>query len=312
MTVREGRSLEQLKWWIDNVQKETTYLSLARKRICASLSTDASFTGWGASAIVNNGTERATSGHLSKTEIESKNINYLEMKAALYALRALCHQCSDAKISLKVDNTAAVGAIRNMGSRSPLCDGVIEEIWQWAQERNVWILVSHIPGVENVKADAASRIRHNDELEWALAPTMFHHAMEKLKWTPNIDLFASRLNYKVKPFYSMRPDPEAAGCDAFTIDWQEHRFYAFPPFPLIQRVLRKIGEEGATGVIVVPNWPTKPWYPLLMSMIVSERCFLPRSPRTLQHPRTGEPHPMAKTMQMMVCVVSGSNSTTGA
>ena len=46
MTVREGRSLEQLKWWIDNVQKETTYLSLARKRICAFLSMDASFTGW--------------------------------------------------------------------------------------------------------------------------------------------------------------------------------------------------------------------------------------------------------------------------
>ena len=242
-------------------------MSLARKRICASLSTDASFTGWGASAIVNNGTERATSGHWSKTEIESKNINYLEMKAALYALRALCHQCSDAKISLKVDNTAAVGAIRNMGSRSPLCDGVIEEIWQWAQERNVWILVSHIPGVENVKADAVSRIRHNDELEWALAPTMFHHAMEKLKWTPNIDLFASRLNYKVKPFYSMRPDPEAAGCDAFTIDWQEHRFYAFPPFPLIQRVLRKIGEEGATGVIVVPNWPT------MVSITNEHDCF---------------------------------------
>ena len=154
-----------------------------------------------------------------------------------------------------------------MGSRSPLCDGVIEEIWQWAQERNVWILVSHIPGVENVKADAVSRIRHNDELEWALAPTRFQHAMEKLKWTPNIDLFASRLNYKVKPFYSMRPDQEAAGCDAFTIDWQEHRFYAFPPFPLIQRVLRKIGEEGATGVIVVPNWPT------MVSITNEHDCF---------------------------------------
>ena len=49
-----------------------------------------------------------------------------------------CMSCSgeevtDAYISLKVDNTAAMGAINNMGSKAAMCDGVIvKEILQWA------------------------------------------------------------------------------------------------------------------------------------------------------------------------------------
>ena len=148
-------------------------------------------------------------GQWCPQERGSENINFLEMKAALYVLKALCRDCHGTAISLKVDNTAAVGAINKMGSRSPICDEVVGDIWEWAQERNVWIRVSHIAGVDNVVADAASRLRHNDELEWGITHKVFQRAMKALHWEPEVDLFASRLNYKLKPFYSLRADPEA-------------------------------------------------------------------------------------------------------
>jgi len=36
-----------------------------------------------------------------------------------------------------------------------------------------------------------------------------------------------------------------------------------PPFSVIQRVLQKISEEEATGLLLVPNWPTQTWWPYL-------------------------------------------------
>ncbi|KYN21781.1 hypothetical protein ALC57_05840, partial [Trachymyrmex cornetzi] len=67
-----------------------------------------------------------------------------------------------------------------------------------------------------------------------------------------IDLFASILNAKCERYLSWFPDPGAWAVDAFTITWNSVFFYAFPPFILITRVLRKIVDESAEGVVVVP------------------------------------------------------------
>jgi len=56
-----------------------------------------------------------------------------------------------------------------------------------------------------------------------------------------------------------QPDPEAFAIDAFTLSWESYLFYAFPPFSLIALALQKIQEEEATGLILVPKWPTQPW-----------------------------------------------------
>ena len=53
--------------------------------------------------------------------------------------------------------------------------------------------------------------------EWALNQMMYCDAIAKLGVKPNIDLLASRLNYKLKPFVANQPDPEAFAIDAFTL-----------------------------------------------------------------------------------------------
>ena len=118
----------------------------------------------------------------------------------------------------------------------------------------------HVPGKDNVYADYHSR-NFNEKIEWSLHPTVFRWITQR-PWYPEIDLFASRLNAKVKKFVSWRPDPEACAVDAFTIDWGTQLNYAFSPFSLISRVLSKVQQDQACVLLVAPVWT-------LMSNMVS-------------------------------------------
>ena len=77
----------------------------------------------------------------------------------------------------------------------------------------------------------------------------------------DIDMFASRLNNKLDRYCAWHPDPGCTYVDAFTVDWSNHNFYAFPPFSLISRCLSKILQDKAQGIMIVPLWPTQPWFP---------------------------------------------------
>ena len=91
--------------------------------------------------------------------------------------------------------------------------------------------------------------------------------ISKFQFQSKMDLFASRLNAQLPMFVSYHPDPEAKQFNAFSISWRDIRFYAFPPFAAIEKMLHKIVLDVATGIIVVPNWPIQPWYSLLMMLL---------------------------------------------
>ena len=68
-------------------------------------------------------------------------------------------------------------------------------IWELCLSFDCSIEAFHVPGVENVCADRLSR-KHESSLEWKLHPTVFKWIAERY-FAPDIDLFASRLNYQV-------------------------------------------------------------------------------------------------------------------
>ena len=68
-------------------------------------------------------------------------------------------------------------------------------------------------------------------------------ALKDLQYTPNIDLFASRLNRQFANYVSYRPDHQALSIDAFSLTWADKMFYAFPPFSVIGNVQKKIKED---------------------------------------------------------------------
>jgi hypothetical protein len=93
-------------------------------------------------------------------------------------------------------------------------------------------------------------------------------AIQLLDVTPSIDLFA------------FRPDPEAQTINAFHISWVNMCFYAFPPFYIINQELQKIAEEKATGIIVIPHWPTQSWWLYLTNMLINCPLMLPSTQTT--------------------------------
>jgi hypothetical protein len=96
-------------------------------------------------------------------------------------------------------------------------------------------------------ADKASR-EFNDTTEWALHHEVFGQISQTF-FLPEVDLFASRLNHKVEKYISWKLDPQAYAVDAFTQNWADMKFHAFPPFSLIGRILHKMEEELAEGIL---------------------------------------------------------------
>ena len=113
-----------------------------------------------------------------------------------------------------------------------------------------------------------------------------------------MDLFASQLNTQLRQYVSWRPDPNTMATDALQIPWNELKGYAFPPFCLIGRCLKRVREDKASLVLVAPIWRSQPWYPALLELLVVE-CprILPGDPELLMDP-TNNPHPLITEGQL--------------
>ena len=70
----------------------------------------------------------------------------------------------------------------------------------------------------------------------ALDSAFLSQAIQCAQFTPDIDLFTSRLNYKFKSFVVFKPDPEACAINEFSTSWSKYSFYAFPPFSIFPKV----------------------------------------------------------------------------
>jgi len=115
--------------------------------------------------------------------------------------------------------------------------------------RNLTIHAEHIPGCENIQADMESR-RSVDPSDWCLNRTIFKSL--EAKWGPfDVDLFAAHHNKQLERFFSFRPDPQAEAIDALAQPWTNLRPYAFPPFILLGRIIRKIWQENVKEVVVI-------------------------------------------------------------
>lgn len=107
----------------------------------------------------------------------------------------------------------------------------------------------------------------------------------------SVDLFASRLNAQLEQYVSWRPDPNAMATDALQLRWNKWTGYAFPPFCLIRRCLKKVREEKASLVLVAPIWRSQPWYPALLELLIDYPLILPVDPQLLMDP-SNNPHPL--------------------
>ena len=294
------QATSDLHWWIENLPLSAA--PMHRHAPDFTLETDASSQGWGAhlSGIT-------AGGRWSQIEA-THHINILELKASFLALQSLFADKHDVTILLKSDSATAVAYLQHFGgSKSKLLNSLTREIWLWCMRRRIWLLATHLPGTLNTVADYASRNFHED-LEWKLNPAVFRKVATMLG-EPDIDLFASRLNFQITPYVTWRAEPGAVHTDAFTLNWASYAcFYAFPPFCLIGRILTKVEHDQAFGILIAPLWHTQPWFPRMLKLLVKHPCVLPFQSDLLSLPFSDRPHPLRSHLKLIACLLSGKPS----
>ena len=278
MTLSE-KAKDDLRWWQSHLTRASKKIRVSAPEI--TLTTDASNQGWG--AVSDN---LANGGRW--TTFESQwHINALEMQAVLLGLESFHEDTNHEDILILSDNSTTIAYINKMGgTHSFRCNKIARKIWDFAEKRKLWLVATHIPGLENEEADFLSR-NFSDDTEWSLCSEIFQIIIQN--WgKPDIDLFASRLNHKVDKFVSWFNEPGTLAVNAFTLNWNKlGLIYVFPPFRLTGRVIQKIRADRADALLVTPNWPGQIWYGQISSKQHRDLLFFPRQRDNL---RTDAPH----------------------
>uniref|UniRef100_A0A0A9WIU8 Enzymatic polyprotein n=1 Tax=Lygus hesperus TaxID=30085 RepID=A0A0A9WIU8_LYGHE len=291
--------LSDLKWWSKNVW----FLSdvLRREFFSLSFDSDSSLTGWGAVSG-----EEEISG-CWPTEDRQLHINVLELKAIMLALQHFAKKLKHVNVLVRSDNKTAIACVNRQGTvRSSHLLELSSQIWKWCEIHDIFIRATYISSSENFRADRASR-QYPLESEWSLSQNYFDLVTHHLG-LPEIDLFASSITTKCSTFVSWVPETKAVAIDAFTISWSNLKFYAFPPFPLLLRTLRKIEDDQASGIVIAPKWPSQPWYPLYMSLLSSQLIILGPHANLLYSPFSAQNHPLSNSLVLMAGWLSAKHS----
>ncbi len=242
------------------------------------VTTDASSTGWGATC---NG--QAASGLWTGPRL-LWHINCLELWAVHLALRQFRPLLLGKHVLVRTDNTAAVSYINRLGGiRSHRMSQLARHLLLWSHTQFKSLRAVHIPGQLNRAADALSR-QLTFPGEWRLHPETI-----RLIWSrfgeAQVDLFASPESSHCQLYFSLTEGP--LGTDALAHSWPRAlRKYAFPPVSLLAQTLCKLREDEEQVLLVAPHWPTRTWFPELISLAtVPPWRILSQGLGTIWHPR---------------------------
>ena len=79
------------------------------------------------------------------------------------------------------------------------------------------------------------------------------------------DRFASADNKKLKRFNSLFWNPGTERVNAFSVSWGKENNWLVPPIFLISSTILHVIRCKAKGTLIVPQWPSAPFWPLLFS-----------------------------------------------
>ena len=104
--------------------------------------------------------------------------------------------------------------------------------------------------------------------DWQLHPDLFEQYATR--WVrPVIDRFAAPGNQMCPRYNALHLGPGVEAVDAFSQDWSTDVNWWNPPWSRITQVLRKIVDDQASGILVVPVWPSAVWWPLFRDTVTT-------------------------------------------
>ncbi|KAJ1094268.1 hypothetical protein NDU88_007346 [Pleurodeles waltl] len=258
-----------------------------------SVITDASTLGWGV--------------HLGDLEIKGLwspvermfHINLLKLRAVRLAHKAFLPSLRGLSVQVLTDNTTAMWYINKQGGVGSylLCREALR-LWSWAKDHQICLVANHLAGVLNVRADTLSH-------EWCLHPDQVRQIFQM--WgIPRIDRFATRENLHCPLFCSLQYTVQGALGDAFQMSWCDQLLYAFPPIPLIPRVVRKIRQDRAQVILIAPDWPRRVWYSDLLQLSLCPLLRLPLGADLLSQSQGQVLHPHLQSLHLHAWRLKGA------
>ena len=209
------------------------------------LYSDASCSGWGAHLL-----DQHVSGVWSDLE-KLMHINLLEMKALFLSLQAFREDVIGHHVTAMCDNSMVVAYVNKQGGMvsQALCL-LASRLLRWTESLDIHLDARYLPEQANVLADLLSHRRQVVGTGWGLHPQVARSLL-RVWGNPSIDLFATSLNTKLFLYCSLVSDPQAVFEDAFRHPWDDLDLYAFPPFPLISRVIARFRESSSLAMTLV-------------------------------------------------------------
>ena len=222
--------------------------------------TDASNSGCGAwGAQLNFGKMEF---HQNWNELEKfKSSTWRELKGVSLAIGAFASQLRGKTVKVCTDNQGVVSVVQK--------DSMVQELqvlslhlFNFCRSQNIDLRIQWVPREENVRADLLSR--QEDWDDWGISHEFF--SFVDGRWGPHtVDRFADNFNAKLPKFNSRYWCPGSSLVDAFTVSWHGENNWLVPPIYLVGDTIKHLHVSHASGTLVVPEWPSAVFYPLLFS-----------------------------------------------
>jgi ribonuclease HI len=253
----------ELKWWTKAVTHNRPRC-WRQTQVKATLTTDASPSGWGATWHETDKDPIYLWGSWPKTA-RGWTSNRRELTAIARGLEELIPsvQCG-ATISVQSDNTAAVFALKGWkasANRIP----ILRRLWNLLQHRGLKLTAHYLPGALNGVADKLSRMGESGD--YYMTMTTLQRLREQWDIPLTLDVFASKETARLTRYCTKdAKDTGAVAINGLDTDWRHEIVLLHPPPALILKTIQKAIREEARGILITPNWRGQTWFPLLQNL----------------------------------------------
>ncbi|KAK3087671.1 hypothetical protein FSP39_008985 [Pinctada imbricata] len=250
--------IDEVQFWLDKIvtlngRSLKTHRTSEYTNVVFS---DASDMGFGAYIENINGTE--VTGIWSEQESEQSS-TWRELMAVSRSIDMLSDHLTSQCVKWCVDNKN-VTHILEVGSRKPVLQNIALDILAKCRHFDIHLVPFWISRTQNIRADNLSKCCDSDD--WSIKADIFAHI--DYVWGPHtVDRFASDYNTKCIRFNSRWWCRNTEGVNAFSQNWQGENNWFVPPPKLVNKVINKMKTDHAEGTLVIPNWRSAPYWPLL-------------------------------------------------
>lgn len=259
--VRLTKQLKRdLLWWKD-VPSSSNGRSIFSPVETAYLHCDSSSFGWG--GVLNEHLEAR--GYWYGPD-RDQHITWKELKAVRLTVETFLEQLRGRFVLLHEDNMAVVSVLTHLTSRSPAMMAELRKLFFLLDSNDIRLRPRYINTAANIWADRLSRER--DMSDWQLNPRLFRY-LDRRWGAHTVDRFAAEHNAQVARYNSRWLDAGSEAVDCLRLSdeaWRQERNWCNPPWELLDDLVVKLQQSGASATVIAPRWPGKSWHQLLHEM----------------------------------------------